>query len=365
MIIFAICMIVYLIGYIIKESVITRIKTFFFFLTCIMCVKNKKHDVRHFSLSMICTSYVFYSTGLFFFSLTGFKPEILQFCDQALCQLPFEDPRLVMKGRFFYNRVDEDSEKNDPEDHTSNSMLLQKGKTKIYWDENNVEQQVPVPKTTTQTHQKICQTDEVETDTKGVQVIVSTVDFQSQVYPHDLQPIKEEKKPIMDRLDWNARETYETPSRFREVDDLRWSLNNSSQRRWNRQSSPRRPDEHEFSLASTNHESREMRLDSPVREAYSSREYYDHSRYSPEYQRRSAERDDFHDRRSDHSRGESPMELENSDSDTIAAEHTFQRGSDWQGRGKTLRGRSQISRGKQHSGGRPSFRSRGNFRGKF
>ncbi|XP_067210872.1 serine/arginine repetitive matrix protein 1 isoform X2 [Linepithema humile] len=290
----------------------------------------------------------------------GFKPEIMQLCDQALCQLPFEDPRLIMKGRFFYNRVDEDNEKNDPEDHTSNSMLLQKGKTKIYWEENNVEQQVPVPKTTTQTHQKICQTDEVETETKGVQVIVSTADFQSQVYPHELQAVKEEKRPIMDRLEWNTREAYENPSRFREVDDLRWSLNNSSQRRWNRQSSPspRRSDEHEFHLASTDHESREMRLDSPVREAYSSREYYSHSKYSPDYHRRSAERDDFHDRRSDHSRGESPMELEDSDNETVVAEHTFQRGSDWHGRGKTLRGRSHTSRGKHP--GRRSFRR--NFR---
>jgi hypothetical protein len=299
---------------------------------------------------------------MFFFSLTGFKPEIMRHCDEALCNLPYEDPRLIMKGRFFHNRVDEDNEKNDSEDHTSNSMLLQKGKTKIYWDENNMEQQVPVPKTTTQTHQKICQTDEVETVTKGVQKSVSTADFQSQVYPDDLQLIKEEKRPIMDRLDWNARETYENSSRFREVDDLRWSLNNSSQRRWNRQSSPSRRSD-EFHLDPTNHESREMRLDSPVREAYSSREYYSHSRYSPEYHRRSAEHDDFHDRRSDHSRGESPMELEDSDNETVVAEQTFQRGPDWHGKGKTLRGRSHISRGK-HSGGR-SYRSRGNFRGKF
>jgi len=291
----------------------------------------------------------------------------MKLCDEALCQLPLEDPRLIMKGRFFHDRIEEDIEKNDSEDHTSNSMLLQKGKTKIYWDENNVEQQVhlPVPKTT-QTHQKICQTDEVETVTKGVQVIVNMTDFQSQVYPDDLQLIKEEKRPIMDRLDWNTRETYENPSRFREV-DLRLSLNNSSQRRWNRQSSPsRRSDEHEFHLNSADHESREMRRDSPVypREAYPSREaFYSHNRYSPEYHRRSAEHDDFHDVRSDHSRGESPMELEDSDTETVVNGHTFQRGPDWHGKGKTLRGKGHISRGKQ-SGGR-SYRSRGNFRGKF
>lgn len=293
----------------------------------------------------------------------------MRHCEQALYQLPIEDPRLKMKGRFFYDRSEENITKDVSEDHTSNSILLQTSKTKIFWKENNAEQPISVPKAPTQMHQKICQTDEVETETKGVQAYVTMVDFESQVYPHDLQQIKEEKRPIMDRLDWSARDTYEYGSKFREVEDLRWSLSNSSQRRsWNRQTSPPRSDEHEHHLDSADHESRSLRLDSPIRNRddfsthSNTRDHYSHDRYSPDYHRRSIERDEFHDRRSDHSRGESPMELEESDDefDSMTG-HTFQRGSDWHGRGK--RGKSHNLRGK-HVGGRP-YRSRGNFRGKF
>ncbi|EGI60396.1 PREDICTED: serine/arginine repetitive matrix protein 2-like isoform X1 [Acromyrmex echinatior] len=298
----------------------------------------------------------------------GFKPEIMRHCEQAIYQLPVEDPRLKMKGRFFYDRSEENNTKDVSDDHTSNSILLQKSKTKIFWKETNAEQSISVPKTT-QTHQKICQTDEVETETKGVQVRVTTVDFASQVYADDLQQVKEERRPIMDRLDWSARDTYEYGSKFREVEDLRWSLSNSSQRRtWNRQSSPsRRSDEQEHHLDSMNHESRSSRLDSPIRNNEFSaqsniRDHYSHDRYSPNYQRRSIERDEFHDRRSNHSRGESPMELEESD-DELMTGHTFQRGSDWHGRGKVSRGKSHNLRGK-HVGGR-SYRSHGNYRGKF
>ncbi|XP_071632884.1 uncharacterized protein [Temnothorax longispinosus] len=296
----------------------------------------------------------------------GFKPEIMRHCEQALFQLPMEDPRLKMKGRFFYDRNEEKETKDVSEDHTSNSILLQKSKTKIFWEESNVEQPVPIPKAITQMHQKICQTDEVETESKGVQVYVTTADFGSQVYEHDLQPVKEEKRPIMDRLDWSARDTYEYGSKYRGEEDLRWSLNNSSQRRtWNRQASPaRRSDEQEHHLDSLEHESRSLRLESPVRSRndFSShsdmRDHYTHDRYSPEYHRRSVERDEFHDRRSNHSRGESPMELEESD-DEIMTGHTFQRGSDWHGKGKILKGKSH-----KLVGGKP-YRSRGNFRGKF
>lgn len=295
----------------------------------------------------------------------------MRHCEQALYQLPIEDPRLKMKGRFFYDRSEEKDTKDVSEDHTSNSILLQKSKTKIFWKENNAEpQSVPIPKAITQMHQKICQTDEVETETKGVQVHVTMADFGSQVYPHDIQQVKEEKRPIMDRLDWSARDTYEYGSKFREVEDLRWSLNNSSRRTWNRQASPsRRSDEQEHHLNPMEHESRNLRLDSPVRsrDDFSThsnvRDMYSHDRYSPDYNRRSAERDEFHDRRSDHSRGESPMELEESD-DELMSSHTFQRGSDWHGKGKILKGKSSHnSRGKPVAG-RP-YRSRGNFRGKF
>ncbi|XP_012521910.1 serine/arginine repetitive matrix protein 1 isoform X2 [Monomorium pharaonis] len=302
----------------------------------------------------------------------GFKPEIMRHCEQALCQLPMEDPRLKMKGRFFYDRTEENENVKDvSEDHTSNSILLQKSKTKIFWKESNAEQQlvsVPVPKIPTQTHQKICQTDEVETENKGVQVYVTMVDTASQVYPEELQQIKEEKRPIMDRLDWGARDTYECASRFREVDDLRWSLNNSSQRRtWNRQS-PRRSDEqqHMEQTDPMDHESRNVRLESPVRhhsrdDFSDTRDHYSHDRYSPDYHGRSLERDEYHDRRSNHSRGESPMELEESD-DELMTGHTLQRGMEWHGRGKGSRGKSHNLRGK--FAGRP-YRSRGNFRGKF
>lgn len=294
----------------------------------------------------------------------------MRHCEQALYQLPMEDPRLKMKGRFFYDRSEENTFPKDvSEDHTSNSILLQKSKTKIFWKESNAEQPVSVPKATTQMHQKICQTDEVETESKGVQVYVTTADFGSQVYADDLEQVKEEKRPIMDRLDWSARDTYEYGSKFREVEDLRWSLSNSSQRRtWNRQTSPSRRSEQEHHSDPIDHESRNSRLDSPIRSrddfsAHSNvGDHYSHDRYSPDYHRRSVERDEFHERRSDHSRGESPMELEESD-DELMAGHTFQRGSDWHGRGKGLRGKNHNSRGK-HVGGRP-YRSRGNFRGKF
>lgn len=290
----------------------------------------------------------------------------MRHCEQALCQLPLEDPRLKMKGRFFYVR-EEEYAKNDSEDHTSNSILLQRGKNKIYWEEN-VEQPVPVVRPTTQTHQKICQTDELETETKGVQASVTMADFGSQVCPYDIQQAnKEERRPIMERLDWNTREADEYPPKFREV-DLRWSLNNSSQRRsWNRQASPsRRSDEHEHHLDTIDNGSRNLRLDSSFtsRDNFSShkmRDHYNHNRYSPDY-RRSMECDNFYDRRSEHSRGESPMELENSD-DELVAGHTFQKEPDWHGRGKVLRGKAQIFRGK-YSGGRP-YRSRGGFRDKF
>lgn len=290
----------------------------------------------------------------------------MRHCEQALCQLPLEDPRLKMKGRFFYVRDEEDA-KNDSEDHTSNSILLQRGKTKMYWEEN-AERPVPIAKPATQMHQKICQTDELEMKTKGVQASVATKDFESQVYPHDLQANKEEKRPIMDRLDWSVRETYDYAPKYREVEDLRWSLSNSSQRRTlNKQPSPpRRTDEREHRPDSADHVPRNLRLDSPFKSkdgypGHKARDHYEHGRYSPEF-RRSMEREEFHDRRSEHSRGESPMELENSD-DELVDDHAFQRESDWHRRGKILRGKSHIYRGK-HSGGRP-YRSRGGFRGKL
>ncbi|XP_014478204.1 PREDICTED: bromodomain-containing protein 4-like isoform X2 [Dinoponera quadriceps] len=311
----------------------------------------------------------------------GFNPEIMRNCEQALCQLPYEDPRLMMKGRFFYVR-DEEETKYETEDHGSNSILLQKSKTAIYWDnQENPEQLMPAAcvKPTTNTHQKICQTDRVVTETKGVQVSVVMVDSGSQVYPHDIQQAnREERRPIMDRLDWGMRETYDyAASKFRE-DDLRVHLSNSSQRRsWNRQVSPSRRSEtidHEHRSDPVDHGSRNVRMDSPFknRDNYQGHRVRDHyGRYSPEYHGRSMERDDYHERRSEHSRGESPMELEDSDEnhrvddddDDLVTGYAFQREPEWHGRGRAMRGKGHIYRGK-HSGGRP-YRSRGGYRGKF
>lgn len=297
----------------------------------------------------------------------------MRHCEQALLQLPYEDPRLKMKGRFFHLRDEEDT-RYETEDHGSNSILLQKSKTKIYWEEN-MEQPAPIAKPTTQMHQKICQTDEVETQAKGVQAVVAMVDCETQVYPHDLQQVnREERRPIMDRLDWSVRETYDYAPKFREMDDLRLHLSNSSQRRsWNRQTSPpRRPDtvDHEHHLEPVDHGSRNVRRDSPFRDSYPghrARDHYGHTRFSPEY-RRSTERDEYHDRRSEHSRGESPMELEDSDENGnddngITTGHTYQRESEWHGRGRGTRGKGHTFKGK-HPGGRP-YRSRGGYRGKF
>ncbi|XP_076175979.1 uncharacterized protein LOC143151081 [Ptiloglossa arizonensis] len=309
----------------------------------------------------------------------GFKPEILRHCEHALRELPTEDPRLKMKGRFFYDPKKENVQ-NEKEVYTSNSILLQKSKIKIYWEEEEGQHLTPI-KQNVQMHQKICQTDEVETNTKFVQACVTMVDFEVQVYPQDLQHVtKEEKRPIMDRLDWNMRETFDYTPKFREADDLRWSLSNSSQKRtWNRTvSPPRRTDDREHrvdTVSSLDHNSRNLKLGSPIRnrDNFSShkgslRDHYVRERYSPNYRHNLNERDDFHESRSDHSRGESPMMLEDS-AEEIELEHTFQRGTDWHGRGKLLRGRSSplikphVYRGK-HSGGR-SYRSRGSFRGKF
>lgn len=291
----------------------------------------------------------------------------MRHCEQALCQLPFEDPRLKMKGRFFYVREEEDT-KTDPEDHTSNSILLQRAKTKICW-EDNAEQAVPITKPATQMYQKICQTDELEVETKGVQATVAMKDFESQVYPHDLNPSREERRSIMDRLDWSVRETYDYgPREYRTEEDLRWSLSNSSQRTrnsWNRQASPsKRSDEREHHLDPVDHIARNLKPEPPFKREpdYNSghkvRDHYDHVKYSPDYSR-SVKEEDFHDR-SDHSRGESPMDLELEEDLNLVTDRTFQ--SDWHKRGKILRGKSHIYRGK-YSGGRP-YRSRGDFRGK-
>ncbi|KAL0117918.1 hypothetical protein PUN28_008951 [Cardiocondyla obscurior] len=291
----------------------------------------------------------------------GFIPEIMRNCEQALFNLPAEDPRLKMKGRFFYDRSEENDTKDILEDHTSNSILLQKSKTKIFWAECNAEQSVPVPKTATQMHQKICQTDEVMTDSKGVQIGPIMINCATQVKPEDIfehVKVKEEKRPVMNRVNWGGtRDTFELKSKYREKDDLRWNVSNSQGRPY--ESEPKRFD--------TIDDSVKLRLNSPVtnRDEFSShsdmRDHYSRETYTPEYHRRSMEHDDFLDRRSDHSRGESPMEIAESDEELMPG-HAFQRGSEWQGKGKILKGKSHNLQGKH--GERP-HRTQASFRDKF
>lgn len=289
----------------------------------------------------------------------GFKPEILRHCEHALRELPIEDPRLKMKGRFFFDPNKGDSN-NKYEEYPSNSVLLQKGKNKIYWEEDDVQQyNATVTKQAVQTHQKICQTEEIETDTKYVEARVDMVDFEMQVYPDDIEEVaKEERKSIMDRLDWKIRDKH------RETDDLRWSLSNSSQKRpWKKGSSPgRRSAEREHHLEtvpSPEHPPRNFKMDSPMRsrDSYSShrgsfRDHYVRDRYSPNC-RRSTNMDDFRENRSDRSHGESPMKLEDSEEDSDDT-FTFQREIwDWYGRGKSLRGKTNNTTRGKYSGGRP------------
>lgn len=333
-----------------------------------MCVKIARtygmlYKQSPFIVVILCDS-------VFLFPSVGFKPEIMRYCEQAVCQLPLEDPRLKMKGRFFCDRDEEHDEKIDPVDHMSNSILLQKTKTRIYWD-CNTDQPVISKAPTAQMHQKICQTDEVETETKGIQACVTTSEFQSQVYPHDLEQVqdREEKRPIAERLNWNVRETYDYTPKYREMDDLRWSLSNSSRRTWSRQESPGARTEHEHHLDSGSRNLRE----SPARnrESFSGQKTRDHytPRYSPDYHRRSTERsDEFHDKRSDHSQGESPMDLEEKSPDNELIDFTMQRGSDWNIRGKPMRGKNFNQRRKHivdYRGRPPYHGNRSGYRGKF
>lgn len=308
----------------------------------------------------------------------GFKPEILQHCEHALRDLPIEDPRLKMKGRFFFDAKKEEP-RGDHDERSSNSILLRKGRNKIYWEEEE-EQHLPNAKARLQMHQKICQTDEIETDTKFTQASVTMVDFCVQVYPYDIQqPVKEEKRPIMDRLDWNMRETFDYTPKIREADDLRWSLSNSSQKRsWSRTMSPSRGHDDRGSIGDPSMDHGSRNLESPVRsrDNYSShrssdRDHFMRESYSSSYRRAVEEHDDYHENRSEHSRGESPMVLEDSGEELEVEQDNFSRGSDWHGRGKSIRGKTislfkmhGVPRGK-HPASRPYRGGRGSYRGKF
>ncbi|XP_063977024.1 serine/arginine repetitive matrix protein 1-like isoform X2 [Diachasmimorpha longicaudata] len=300
----------------------------------------------------------------------GFKPEILRNCEMALRSLPEEDPRLKMSGRFFYDPTVEEP-KIIKKEMTSNSLLVQRTKNKIIWDYKEEEKEKLPPKL--DMFQKYTQT-ETFTEDNFTQTINETVDFCCQVCPGDLDPpppvVREEKRPIMDRLDWSIRDNYDYVPK-REVGDLRWSLSNS--RAWN--------------LASPSHLDREVRTRSPERghdprdsrtfdlSPIRSRDEFPHQsatvfssrerdrRMSPTF-RRSLEQQDEYANRSDQSRGESPSVLDESD-DVEIIEDSFSRDS-WRGRGKSfVQSKARSSRGKFSTGGR-SYRGRGSgFRGKF
>uniref|UniRef100_A0A0C9Q4C2 Srrm2_1 protein n=2 Tax=Fopius arisanus TaxID=64838 RepID=A0A0C9Q4C2_9HYME len=292
----------------------------------------------------------------------GFKPEILRNCEMALRSLPEEDPRLKMSGRFFYDPAVEEP-KVIKKEMTSNSLLVQRTKSKIIWDNEEEEKERLPPKP--DMFQKYTQTENVVED-KGTQTNNDTMEFGTQVCPRDLQPSPvPEKRPIMDRLDWNVRDNYDFVPTNRDAGDLRWSLSNS--RSWNRTSPIQ---EHETRTRSPEriHEGRDSRAFdlSPIRSrdfphqssrAFSSRER--DRRLSPPF-KRSMEGPDDYDLRDDRSPGDSPSVMDETDEIEIL-EESFSRDNSWRGRGKPFR----SSRGKFSTGGR-SFRGRGSgFRGKF
>ncbi|XP_015518366.2 stress response protein nst1 isoform X1 [Neodiprion lecontei] len=310
----------------------------------------------------------------------GFKPEILRHCEHALRDLPVEDPRLKMKGRFFFNPQKEDTT-SESEERSSNSILLKKGKNKIYWDEEEERHSQITVKSGVHVHQKICQTDEVQTEQKEVQATVITAEFGVQVNLNDLeQPAKEEKRPIMDRLDWDMRETFDYTPKPREADDLRWSLSNSSQKRpWGRAiSPPRGPEDRSFSRerTSSDYPNRTLTLCTPARsrEEFSShrgpilRDHFIREPLPPSYRQNLDDHDEhFHDNRSDRSRGESPMVIDDSPEEIEEEPEVFARTTERIVLTKIPRGQS-IPVFKGRGGpreGRPFRGGRGSYRDKF
>ncbi|XP_008543212.1 uncharacterized protein LOC103568233 [Microplitis demolitor] len=321
----------------------------------------------------------------------GFKPDILRHCEMALRELPDEDPRLKIKGRFFF-----DPTKNEPLNESvelkSNSILLQKPSIKQLWQEIK-ETRLEEIKPAVEVHQKYCQTDSKEFVEQCTQTEVEMVDFSVQVHPGELQPpLREEKRPIMDRLDWNVRETYDYNSKAREVNDLRWSLSNSSQKRsWNtRGVSPSSQDQDDRIMLSPghlshlDHDAREYhhRVPSPLRRAdnYSlnrgptRRSFSPHERhFSPDYRHDIERQDNYHESRSERSHEPSPIVIDDPDEIEIIEQETFSsHDPNWRGRNSKSFGqtatpvhKSRSVRGK-HSSGR-SFRGRGSssYRGKY
>ena len=293
-----------------------------------------------------------------------------------------------MKGRFFFDPSKKLTQ-NETAEEASNSILLRKGKNKIDWED--LEDLPSPPKPSVQMHQKICQTDELETASMGVQASASIAHIGTQVYPTDVQQpfTQQEKRPVTDRLDWNLRETYDYSSKMRESEDLRWSLNSSQKRPWGRAISPERPirplNEHNMSLNSSMGPSlslgapiehpRSLNIEATLRErdAFPGNRgpMLDHMRsgnYSTSFSRSIEdrgnfrdERANFHDEMVNQSRGESPMALDEPAEDLDLDQGGFSR--EPMGPSKAaLFFKSRVPR-ETSLGGRPS--GRGSFRGKY
>lgn len=157
-----------------------------------------------------------------------------------------EDPRLKMRGRFFFDPHSTGLAKIDnsnKEEQEVNSVLLRKGKTEIIWDEEEKPAQNGLLGLRKRmTHQKICQTDETQMDFKSTQTAVETQDIGVQINLMEAFPpkqpllasppmIKDDNsgRSLMDarfELGGMRRETYDHQHGSKIQDsDLRWSLN--------------------------------------------------------------------------------------------------------------------------------------------
>lgn len=307
----------------------------------------------------------------------------------------------------------------------SNSILLRKGRTEIHWDEEEEQQQQqhttsdhqpagwkadPSKKSKKITHQKICQTETVHTDTKFIQATMEMCDFAMQVHPNDFQQLPiVEKRPLADRLDWSMRETFDHTPKIRDSEDLRWSLNNTSQKRvpqqppWNsrgisppRRLSPARPMiDHlhgAITINTMDHGQRNVNMnmdslrggrDDPRLDNYMPHhanpvdEFDGRKSYSPTFTQAVEMMDEYTNNRSP-SRGRSPMMREESpDELEIIEERGFEREQNWNMRGEAMGGKLGSIYQMRGARGNPAMgrnngpqafrggRGGGNYRAKF
>lgn len=288
-----------------------------------------------------------------------------------------------MKGRFFFDPTKELTP-NETAEETSNSILLRKGKNKIDWED--LEETQSASKSSIQMHQKICQTDELETASMGVQASVSVAHIGIQVYSTDIQQpfTQQEKRPLTDRLDWSMRETYDYSNKMRDSEDLRWSLSSSQKRTpWGRTISPERPfkslNEHNLGQSSSLtaninpsiEHSRNFNSELPPRESFTGNRGSDHMRsgnYAHTLNRNFDERINYREERvnfreemSDEIRGSSPMTTDDPPEDLDLEHENFSRESIGSSKA-ALFFKSRAPR-EIPMGGRPP--ARGNFRGKY